>query len=386
MSRTSAHAISIGTDCSGMDTPIMALRALNVPYKHMFSCDNNKGVKRHILENFPPEVFYDDLMTRNSSSVLTPAVDVYVAGFPCQPFSSGGLKKGFKDKRGKVFYGCADYIQRKRPKAFILENVSSLIGHDKNKTFLHILRCLNSIGRGAYDVQWQKLNTSDHGVPQNRVRVYIVGLRKDCLRVPFSFPETLPKVSIESSLDRKTEKPNLDDAPGASRSTSHRNVKICMKSMQAQGLEPLKKTYLIDADSTPKFLTIRHDEVMCMTKGRGSGHWISNRGRRMNLNEMLRCQGMTKCFKQVVTDRALGGQVGNAMSQNVLERLFVRILPAAGLVSKGKLSDRWVRIAQRGKRRVEARKVKSPFSGIKKSKSIYAQAAARCRRLASARL
>lgn len=345
----------------------MALRQLKVPYNHRFSCDIDQGVKKQILANFPPEVFYDDLMTRNNASVRTPAVDIYVAGFPCQPFSSGGLKKGFRDKRGQVFYGCADYIQRKRPKAFILENVARLIGHDNNRTFPHIMACLKSIGRGAYDIQWTRLNTSEHGVPQNRVRVYIVGIRKDCLSQPFSFPEPLPMISIEKCLDRKKERPSLEDAPQKSSGTAHRNVKRCMKFMNAKGLKPLQKPYLIDCDSTPSFLTIRHDEVMCMTKARGSGHWISNRGRRMNLDEMLRCQGMSRCFKQVVTDKALGGQIGNAMSQNILERLFVKILPAAGLVPKGKrLSDRWVRIAHRSKRKVASHKVSTPFNTAKR--------------------
>merc|ERR1712129_690817 len=81
-----------------------------------------------------------------------------------------------------------------------------------------------------------------------------------------------------------------------------------------------------------------------MTCGRYDGHWITNRGRRMTKPEMLRLQGMitpSEGFKVVVSEAQLGRQIGNAMSCNVLERLFVRLLPAAGLVAARHLTDQW---------------------------------------------
>jgi len=81
---------------------------------------------------------------------------------------------------------------------------------------------------------------------------------------------------------------------------------------------------------------------MCLTKSRARGFWLTSRGRRMTLDEQLRVQGMQRSFKQVVSDRVLGGQIGNAMSQNVVERLLIQLLPAAGLISKEQpLHDRW---------------------------------------------
>merc|ERR1711972_712044 len=81
---------------------------------------------------------------------------------------------------------------------------------------------------------------------------------------------------------------------------------------------------------------------MCMTCGRKDGHWITNRGRRVLKTEMMRLQGMDpKAFKVVVSETQLGKQLGNTMSVNVLERLLVRLLPAAGLARKGSLRDRW---------------------------------------------
>jgi len=338
------RAVRIGTDCSGMETPVMALKKLKVPYEHMFSCDIDKHVKTQILENFPPAMWYDDLMTRDNGSSATPSADIYIAGFPCQSFSAVGLQKGFKDKRGMVFYGCADYIDCKRPRAFILENVKRLISHDDGNTLKKVMETLEGIGRGAYSVAWKILDTQEHGVPQSRPRVYITGIRKDCQRAEITFPEPLERVSIESFLDPVKRKPTLDILPSKSHNAQYVNVKRVMKKLTKQGKKPLTKTFIIDHNSSPKFCGHMEDKVMCMTKRRAAGHWISSRGRPMNLDEMLRCQGMERCFKQVVSNRQLGGQIGNAMSQNVIERLLIKVLPAAGLVSPGRrLVDHWAR-------------------------------------------
>lgn len=348
--------LRIGTDCSGMETPVMALRRLKVAHDHKFSCDIDGNVKKQLQTNFPDALWFDDLMTRNNRASSTPAVDLYVAGFPCQSFSTQGLRKGFKDKRGKVFYGCADYILSKKPRAFILENVKGLRTHDKGKTMKHVLSTLRDIGGGAYDVEWQLLDTKQHGVPQQRPRIYLVGIRKDCKQHAFHFPQPLPEVSIEKFLDPPVKRTTLEDLPPKGNSNFYANVKRIVRRYAKEGKDPLRRTYCIDAESTPQFCTVAEDRVMCMTKSRASGHWVSSRGRRMNLNEMLRLQGMEKCFKQVVTDRQLGAQIGNAMSQNVLERILIQLLPAAGLIDRhAPLIDRWAKKA--GKKRAAQVKV-----------------------------
>jgi len=322
----------------------MALKKLKVPYEHMFSCDIDKHVKTQLLENFPALKWYDDLMTRDNRSPETPSADIYLAGFPCQSFSALGLQKGFKDKRGMVFYGCADYIDCKRPRAFILENVKRLISHEGGNTMKKVMETLEGIGGGAYSVDWKIMDTQEHGVPQSRPRVYIIGIRKDCQRAEISFPEPLERVSIEPLLDPVKRKPTLDILPSKSFNAQYVNVKHVLKKLTKQGKKPLTKTFIIDHGSSPKFCGYMEDKVMCMTKSRAGGHWITSRGRTMNLGEMLRCQGMERCFKQVVSDRKLGGQIGNAMSQNVIERLLIKVLPAAGLVSPDcRLVDRWAR-------------------------------------------
>jgi DNA (cytosine-5)-methyltransferase 1 len=118
-----------------------------------------------------------------------PEFDVLLGGFPCQPFSQAGLRKGFSDTRGTLFFDIERIISAKRPKMFLLENVKQLKGHDKGRTFKVIeehLRALN------YSVTAQVLRAGDFGVPQNRERIYIVGFDRDYYGLPedfcFDFP------------------------------------------------------------------------------------------------------------------------------------------------------------------------------------------------------
>lgn len=104
-----------------------------------------------------------------------PNHDILVAGFPCQAFSQAGLKKGFEDTRGTLFFEIARILKEKRPKAFLLENVKNLTLHDHGRTFEVITNTLNELG---YAITPQLFKAKDFGVPQNRERIYIVGFDK----------------------------------------------------------------------------------------------------------------------------------------------------------------------------------------------------------------
>jgi DNA (cytosine-5)-methyltransferase 1 len=118
-----------------------------------------------------------------------PDFDVLLAGFPCQPFSQAGLKKGFKDTRGTLFFEIERIIREKRPAAFLLENVKQLIGHDKGNTLNVIMSNLENLN---YHVEYAVLRAADFGLPQHRPRVYIVGYDNERLpdgeRYDFNFP------------------------------------------------------------------------------------------------------------------------------------------------------------------------------------------------------
>ena len=108
-----------------------------------------------------------------------PDHDILLAGFPCQPFSQAGLHKGFEDARGTLFFDVARIIRAKRPKAFMLENVKQLNGHDKGNTIKVILSILNELDYYVPDPQI--LNAYHFGIPKNRERIIIVGFNKDYL-------------------------------------------------------------------------------------------------------------------------------------------------------------------------------------------------------------
>ena len=102
-----------------------------------------------------------------------PNFDFLLAGFPCQPFSYAGKQKGFVDTRGTLFFEIEKLLSEYQPKAFLLENVRGLTSHDQGRTFKTIIERLQNLN---YGISYLILNSSNFGIPQNRVRVYILGL------------------------------------------------------------------------------------------------------------------------------------------------------------------------------------------------------------------
>ena len=201
--------MTVGTDCSGMDTPIQALRNLGLPYRHVFSSDVDETCRKFIRENHNPETLYEDISSRDIQKVAP--VDVYIAGFPCQPFSIAGKKRGFSDPggRGTVVYHILDYIECHLPKKIILENVKGFATLRNGFYVKHITKVLKSIRMPggdpgpAYDVHTAILNTKDHGIPQHRSRWYCVGILRSAVREdpPFSFPTPMSPMSLNDILE-----------------------------------------------------------------------------------------------------------------------------------------------------------------------------------------
>ncbi|MDP7647102.1 MAG: DNA (cytosine-5-)-methyltransferase, partial [Candidatus Woesearchaeota archaeon] len=217
---TRKEPFKVGTDCSGMEAPIQALDNLQANYEHTFSSDNDPKVQATIKANFKPCRIDGDITVRNVSQC--PYVDVYVAGFPCQPFSTAGKQQGFADEKGRgtIFYHILKYIQMHRPKVFILENVKGLVTLQRGKCLRAILSALESLGKDestSYEIHQQVLNTKEHGVPQNRPRWYCVGIRKDTFqrshfgsgdhKSSFEFPKPIVCPSIELFLDGEKSHP-----------------------------------------------------------------------------------------------------------------------------------------------------------------------------------
>lgn len=168
----------------------------------VFSCDINNECQRTYAANFA-EIPSGDIKTIDENNI--PSHDILCAGFPCQPFSISGKQRGFEDTRGTLFFEICRIIENKTPNVVFLENVKHLIHHDKGKTLATILGSLKEHG---YFVEWQLLNASDYGVPQNRERIIIVAAKDK----PFNF-KTIKKQTkpiLLEFLDKEGEFEYLD--------------------------------------------------------------------------------------------------------------------------------------------------------------------------------
>lgn len=124
-------------------------------------------------ELFMSNQFHGDITKVDKESI--PDFEVLTAGFPCQPFSQAGHRKGFDDVRGTLFFDIAEIIRIKKPQAFFLENVRHLYSHDNGETFKTIKRIINE--ELGYTLQEFVVKASDYGLPQLRPRLFIIGFR-----------------------------------------------------------------------------------------------------------------------------------------------------------------------------------------------------------------
>ena len=165
----------------------------------VFASEIDSHARKTYIHNFnkiSPQLFEknhfnDDI--RNIVPEEIPDFDLLCAGFPCQPFSQAGYKRGFDDvhnsERGNLFFNIADILEVKRPKAYFLENVRGLINHDRGKTFKLIRDILEQLG---YSFYYQIVKASDYGLPQLRPRAFIIGFRDDSSFKSCSFPSKIP--------------------------------------------------------------------------------------------------------------------------------------------------------------------------------------------------
>jgi len=129
-----------------------------------------------------------------------PDFDIITGGFPCQPFSQAGLKKGFTETRGTLFFDVARIIKEKQPKAFFLENVRGLLAHDGGKTFETIQRVLTE--ELGYSFYYKITKASDFGVPQHRPRLFMVGFKDKSIKFEFPEPKEL-KMTMDDVFEGK---------------------------------------------------------------------------------------------------------------------------------------------------------------------------------------
>ena len=179
----------VATDCSGIEAPLVALQQLGVPYEHVFSSEICPTARKQLLANHAPQILYDDVTKRDNHNA--PAVDLYVAGWPCQGNSTLGKRLGLSDPRTRVVRSLLEYIHLKRPTVVILENVANALRIDGGKQFHEVRSSLQDAG---YLVHWRNVFPKDVGVPMRRQRLYIVAVKKD-LQFDFAWPPAQDRIA-----------------------------------------------------------------------------------------------------------------------------------------------------------------------------------------------
>ncbi len=253
-----------------------------------------------------------------------PDFDILIAGFPCQTFSVIGRKQGFNDDRGQIIFHLARLIEENKPKCFILENVRGLVTHDKGETLKIIMKRLTDCG---YTVSYRVLSSIEYGVPQMRQRVYFVGIRND-INVDvsnFEWPQTLERPHLSNYL---IDEDNYITDDNLERFSYYLNNPTNQGNYTPNSF--LDEEYLI-IDTRMSDLRLYRGRVPTLRSHRDGVFYVKNGTlRQLTGYEALLLQGFPKQLadkvKDVVTDRHLLMQAGNAMTVNVIKGLGTSLI------------------------------------------------------------
>lgn len=198
----SPRLVSLFSGCGGMDKGFE-----DAGYSRVWANDFDKDAQAVFRLNLG-EIDGRDITQVSVEDI--PECDIITAGFPCQPFSNAGNRRGVYDERGELYLECLRIIESKHPKAVLFENVKGLLSskHQSGKKLIDVIKeDLENLG---YRVNYKVVNASDYGVPQNRERMILVGLREDVGKI-FEFPpvqEDKSKLTLRNVLDVPKDAPN----------------------------------------------------------------------------------------------------------------------------------------------------------------------------------
>lgn len=203
-SKYSPRLVSLFSGCGGMDKGFE-----EAGFNRVWANDFDKDAQAVFKLNL------GDIDGRDITQVPVediPECDIITAGFPCQPFSNAGNRRGVYDERGELYLECLRIIESKQPKAVLFENVKGLLSskHQSGKKLIDVIK--EDLEKLGYRVTYKVVNASDYGVPQNRERMILVGLRKDIGKT-FKFPpiqEDKSKLTLKYILDVPAGTPNQE--------------------------------------------------------------------------------------------------------------------------------------------------------------------------------
>lgn len=270
----------------------------NLGAECVFASEIDKYARETYKSNFykiSPELFEknhfnDDITSIQEEEIkeAIPDFDILCGGFPCQPFSQAGFKKGFDDDRGNLFFNIARIIDQKQPAAFFLENVRHLVSHDGGRTFSTIRSIIeNDLGYSFYSAV---LKASDFGLPQHRPRIFIVGFKED-------------KFKSDEKMNFKFPKPK-------------KNLDLTMSDVwEANCDRDIGLTLRVGGRGSPI-----HD------RRNWDGYRVNGEVRRLTPKEGKRMQGFPDDFHFPVTDVQAMKQLGNSVAVPVVQNIAYEII------------------------------------------------------------
>jgi len=265
-------------------------------------------------KHFPNHKNYGDITKINARDL--PDFDFLVGGFPFQTFSIAGKRMGFEEARGTLFFEIARIVKEKQPRLLLLENVKGLLSHNKGRTFRTIIVTLDELG---YDCQWQVLNSKDHGVPQNRERVYIAGHLRGTPR-PEVFP--IEKSNSKNNLNKYENNTNNTNSVNSYRTYKTNNTNIFSSGIK-QINQPKHSNDRVDSvvGISPTLNTMQggmRQPFIKLTKGMQI--------RRLTPLECERLQGFPDNWTGGISDTQRYKCCGNAVTVNVIKDICEKLL------------------------------------------------------------
>ena len=353
--------IRLATVFSGIGSIEHALLRLNLPHEIVFACDIDKYCKQSYFANYQitDDKWFWDINTLDGNQ-FKGKVDLFVGGSPCQSFSMVGKRKGLQAKRGILIFEFVRLVTEIEPEVFIFENVRGLLNHDGGATFKCVLDEFISTG---YSISYKVLNAKDYGIPQNRERLFIVGIKKQ--NAHFEFPEPVELTLKVKDLLEDTPNPKYFLPPkGIAFVTNPVNLKksytqingdiaLCETRNQQFNWhgdfvmeEPRKvnekyflsesvKKYVL-SDGTKNFhtkpktdLDIARPLLSTMAKMHRAGvdnyYTYGSRIRKLTPRECLRLMGFDDRFKIVCSDTQMYKQAGNSIVSNIFIAILKKI-------------------------------------------------------------
>lgn len=279
---------------------------------------------------------FGDITKINASEL--PDFDLFCGGFPCQAFSIAGKRRGFDDTRGTLFFDIARILKEKQPRLCLLENVKGLLSHDNGRTFKTIIATLTEVG---YDIQWQVLNSKNHGVPQNRERVFIIGhLRGTPRPKVFPFGYDAGKVNKEVKRERITTSRTRNFGSSAQ---LHSPDEICSTLTYSMGTGGNNVPCVLDSKAKTGFYAvlisnrinkrqngriIKEDGEPSFTLTTQNMHGVSDgtKIRRFTPTECERLQGFDDGWTEGLSDTQRYKTLGNAVTVNVIKEIISKLI------------------------------------------------------------